>query len=56
MNVPKLRFSEFSENYKKIKLKNMTKLITKGTTPRKYTDSGVNFIKVENLLDNQIKN
>ena len=56
MNVPKLRFSEFSENYKKIKLKNMTKLITKGTTPRKYTDSGVKFIKVENLLDNQIKN
>ena len=56
MNVPKLRFCEFCEDYKRIKLKDITELITKGTTPEKYSEIGVNFIKVENISDNRIKN
>ncbi|SAF01383.1 type-1 restriction enzyme specificity protein [Enterobacter cloacae] len=36
-------------------LGDITKLITKGTTPKKFVDDGVNFIKLENFDNNRIK-
>ena len=56
MNVPKLRFKEFSDEWQVMKISNISSGITKGTTPKKYSDSGINFIKVENIHDNTITN
>ena len=43
------------ENMQKIKLGNIASLITKGTTPTSigydFTDSGINFIKIESISD-----
>lgn len=43
-------------NWKKVKLKDITEIITKGTTPTtigySYTNEGVNFIKIESITDN----
>ncbi|EAA9276477.1 restriction endonuclease subunit S [Salmonella enterica] len=36
-------------------LGDITKLITKGTTPKKFVDDGVNFIKLESFENNRIK-
>ena len=51
---PKLRFSGFDDNWKEVKIKNISKSITKGTTPKKYSDNGINFIKVESIINNKI--
>ena len=32
----------------------LANLITKGTTPKSYSDSGVNYIKVENIINSSI--
>ena len=53
---PKLRFKEFSDEWQVIKLSNISSGITKGTTPKKYSDIGINFVKVENIHDNTITN
>ena len=52
--VPRIRFQGFTGDWEQRKLGEITKLITKGTTPLDKSGRGtVNFIKVENLdLDN----
>jgi len=52
--VPKLRFNGFSDEWKKVKIKDISQSITKGTTPKKYSDNGINFIKVESIENNKI--
>ncbi|AXH99844.1 restriction endonuclease subunit S [Sporosarcina sp. PTS2304] len=48
--VPEVRFPGFLDNWKVYKLADITKLITKGTTPKdKYSKGDVNLIKVENI-------
>jgi type I restriction enzyme S subunit len=53
--VPKLRFPEFREagGWEAVKLKELTTLITKGTTPtsvgHQFIESGINFIKIESI-------
>jgi len=49
--VPKLRFKEFSGEWEEKKLKDITSAIFDGThqTP-KYTDKGIPFFSVENLI------
>ena len=56
MNVPKIRFKKFADEWKIMKLSNISSGITKGTTPKKYSETGINFIKVENIHDNTISN
>ena len=46
-SVPKLRFPEFNDNWSRIKLGQLSELITKGTTPNIFINSGINFIKIE---------
>jgi type I restriction enzyme S subunit len=46
-NVPNLRFPGFEGEWKKKKLSEISKLITKGTTPNKFVDQGIKFIKIE---------
>jgi type I restriction enzyme S subunit len=58
--IPELRFPEFEndEEWDDIPLNDLCTLITKGTTPTtvgySYTDSGVNFIKIESILEGEI--
>ena len=52
--VPKLRFSGFGGEWKKVKIKDISQSITKGTTPKRYADNGINFIKVESIENNKI--
>ncbi|MEZ7505300.1 restriction endonuclease subunit S [Flavobacterium sp. Arc2] len=47
--VPQLRFQEFEGEWELKKLKDLTNLITKGTTPSSFSKEGVNFIKIEGL-------
>src|SRR5699024_10718194 len=48
--VPELRFKGFTDDWEERKLKEITSLITKGTTPKDKSGRGeVNFIKVENI-------
>ena len=47
--IPKLRFKEFIGDWERIKLKDISKLITKGTTPKYFTEKGVTFVKIEGL-------
>lgn len=48
--VPELRFIGFHDDWEQRKLKDITELITKGTTPRiKSVEGIVNFIKIENI-------
>jgi len=55
--LPKLRFLEFQDSgeWKTIKLRQLTNLITKGTTPTslgyEFTSSGINFIKIEAITE-----
>ena len=56
MNVPKLRFKEFNDEWNLTNIRNISSLVTKGTTPKKYEDNGINFVKVENIHDNLISN
>lgn len=54
-NKPELRFKGYTDAWEKRRLIDNTKLITKGTTPKDKSGVGnVNFIKVENLSNNQI--
>ena len=53
---PALRFPEFNDSWKRIKIHEITDSITKGTTPKNYSEEGINFIKVENIENNQIIN
>ena len=53
---PELRFPEFNDSWKRIKIHEITDSITKGTTPKNYSEEGINFIKVENIENNQIIN
>lgn len=46
-NVPKLRFSGFSDEWEKKQLGDLCSVITKGTTPKRFEQTGVNFIKIE---------
>jgi type I restriction enzyme S subunit len=46
-NIPKLRFPEFKGEWEKKKLGEISDLITKGTTPSKFINEGVKFIKIE---------
>ena len=54
--VPKLRFKEFEDEWEEKKLKEISILITKGTTPKKFSSKGINFIKIESILGNNIDN
>ena len=47
--VPQLRFSEFDGAWNQRKLRTLSTLITKGTTPKRFTETGVNFVKIEGL-------
>ena len=51
--VPKIRFPSFTGYWEQRKLRDISSLITKGTTPLDKSGAGdVNFIKVENLDSN----
>ncbi len=58
--MPDLRFPEFKNDgeWDSTPLDDLCELITKGTTPTtlgySYTESGVNFIKIESILDGNI--
>ena len=54
--VPRVRFEGFTEPWTQRKLGEYTKLITKGTTPIDKSGNGeINFIKVENIINGEIK-
>ena len=46
-NIPVLRFPEFKGEWERKKLGDLTDVITKGTTPYKFTYAGIKFIKIE---------
>ena len=49
-NVPKIRFKGFTDVWEQRKLKEITSIITKGTTPLDKSETGdINFIKIENI-------
>lgn len=52
--VPKLRFKEFKDSWSLKTLNDLTKLITKGTTPKSFTLEGINFVKIEGLVGTHI--
>lgn len=43
---------EIPDGWEVTTLENISTIITKGTTPKKFTLQGINYIKVENILDN----
>ncbi|WP_143473270.1 restriction endonuclease subunit S [Flavilitoribacter nigricans] len=47
--VPVLRFPGFQGEWKVVRLKDISSLITKGTTPKYFSKSGVNYVKIESL-------
>ena len=51
---PKLRFPEFEGNWELKQFKEITSLITKGTTPKNFSENGINFIKIECLNGHNI--
>ena len=51
---PKLRFYNYSNNWMLCNLKSLSELITKGTTPISFSNSGINFVKIESLIDTKI--
>ncbi|WP_082209457.1 restriction endonuclease subunit S [Gilliamella sp. wkB171] len=54
--VPRIRFKGFSGEWNRQRLREYTKLITKGTTPKNQLNTGpVNFVKVENISYGIIK-
>lgn len=56
IHTPKLRFPEFSDEWVEKKLGKITSLITKGTTPSKFVENGVKFVKIECLEGDYINN
>lgn len=57
-NVPKLRFPEFEKDgaWEEKKLGEICELITKGTTPKSFSEKGIRFIKIEAFEGTQIVN
>lgn len=49
-----LRFRGFDDEWNEFKLGDISDSITKGTTPKKYSENGINFIKVESITNNKI--
>jgi type I restriction enzyme S subunit len=49
MIAPKLRFKGFNDEWINIRLKDLTSLITKGTTPQSFSKNGINYVKIEGL-------
>jgi len=47
--LPELRFPEFEGEWDESKLEALTSFISKGTTPSKFSDFGVNYVKIECL-------
>jgi type I restriction enzyme S subunit len=45
-----LRFKEFDSNWEFSRLREFSKLITKGTTPQYFSTNGINYIKIEGLV------
>ncbi|MDR2940398.1 MAG: restriction endonuclease subunit S [Clostridiales bacterium] len=55
-NVPELRFAGFCGGWQEVRLGDISKLITKGTTPKhKSGMRNVNFVKIESISDSKIK-
>lgn len=58
-NVPQLRFPEFKGEWEEKRLGNITKKVGSGSTPKGgvkvYTDSGIPFIRSQNVYDNQLQ-
>ncbi|WP_413284054.1 restriction endonuclease subunit S [Vibrio sp. MA40-2] len=58
MNVPKLRFSEFSIAWKLMTLGDITSKVGSGATPRggekAYVESGIPFIRSQNVNNNRL--
>ena len=53
--VPEIRLDGFEDDWELIKLGEVCDLITKGTTAKSQSEQGkVNFVKVENLKENEI--
>jgi len=54
--VPKFRFKEFEDSGEWVerKLGDICDLITKGTTPRSFSENGIRFIKIEAFKENYI--
>ncbi len=52
-NVPVLRFPGFNTPWNNIRLFDVCKVITKGTTPGSFSTKGVNYIKIECLIDSE---
>ena len=49
-NIPEIRFKGFTGPWEQHKLREMTSLITKGTTPLNKSNTGnVNFVKIESI-------
>ncbi|MGI0107478.1 restriction endonuclease subunit S [Salinimicrobium sp. WS361] len=46
---PKLRFKEFSLDWRKEYLENLSEVITKGTTPNRFVSTGIKYVKLECL-------
>ena len=49
MNVPKLRFIEFNDEYDKVKLKNVSEIYDGTHETPNYVDDGIKFVSVENI-------
>jgi len=47
--VPDLRFPEFNGEWVEKRLGELSALITKGTTPNRFTIGSINYVKIENL-------
>lgn len=57
MARPELRFPEFTDEWEEVRLKEISSLITKGTTPSSFSDnSEIKFIKIESLNGINIDN
>lgn len=53
-NVPALRFPEFNGDWEEKSLREISTLITKGTTPNSFSKAGINYVKIECLLNDSI--
>ena len=49
MNIPKLRFKEFNDEYKSIKLKDVSEIYDGTHETPNYVEKGVKFVSVENI-------
>ncbi|WP_051133859.1 restriction endonuclease subunit S [Myroides odoratimimus] len=52
--VPNLRFPGFEGEWETKTLGEISQLITKGTTPKKFTNQGIKYIKIESFKENSI--